>query len=300
MLVWIRQKGQLAGAIRVANKRAGGFSEEDVRPLAILANNVSVALDNARLYDDLRGQMEELKEAQEQLVQAAKLVAIGELASNVAHEINNPLTSVLGYAELIKEEADLGDIMRDVGVIEKEALRAREIVKQLLEFARKRSLSIASVNMNEILRDIVEFVNLQIKDKDIVLKRDFGEIPNIQGDPNQLKQVVLNLVNNAIFAMHGKGVLRISSQMKDQNVLVSVSDTGEGISKEHLPRIFEPFFSTKNEKGTGIGLSVSYQIIQGHQGRIEVQSEEGKGTTFTVVLPVNVGTAQPTTEALRT
>jgi signal transduction histidine kinase len=144
MYLWVRHKGNLIGTIRVANKKAGDFTEEDIHPLAILANNLSVALENAKLYEDLKGQMLELKNAQEQLIQAAKLVAIGELASNVAHEINNPLTSILGYAELIKEETDPASIMRDLEVIENESLRARDIVHQLLEFSRKRSWVLCS------------------------------------------------------------------------------------------------------------------------------------------------------------
>jgi signal transduction histidine kinase/HAMP domain-containing protein len=286
MLVWVRHKGELVGVIRVANKISGDFTEEDVRPLAILANNVSVALENARLYDDLRRQMRELQDAQEQLVQAAKLVAIGELASNVAHEINNPLTSILGYAELIKEETDLESIMRDVDIIEKESLRAREIVHQLLEFSRKRPLEIKEIDINQILKDVIELISLQIKDTRIKISESFGDIPKIKGDENQLKQVFLNIINNAIFAMQDKGVLGISTYAADGNVYVTISDTGKGIPKEIMPRIFEPFFSTKKERGTGLGLSVSYKIIQSHKGRIEVESEEGKGSKFTVILPI--------------
>ncbi|GAB4389793.1 MAG: hypothetical protein Kow0025_17400 [Thermodesulfovibrionales bacterium] len=292
LLVWIRHKGELVGAIRVANKRSGFFVEDDARPLAILANNISVALENARLYDDLRHQMWELRETQEQLVQAAKLAAIGELASNVAHEINNPLTSVLGYSELIKEESDLDAIMKDVEVIEKEALRAREIVHQLLEFSRKRTLNMEDINLNDVLRDVVGLVSLQIKDSRITVGEDFGEIPMIKADENQLKQVFLNLINNAVFAMEGEGTLRLSTEVQGDTVRACVTDTGKGIPRDIVDRIFDPFFSTKKEKGTGLGLSISYRIIQGHGGRIEVESEEGKGSRFTVVLPASAAEAK--------
>jgi signal transduction histidine kinase len=297
MLVWIRQKGKVTGAIRVANKRSGDFTEEDARLLAILANNVTVALENARLYSDLRGQMQEIRDAQEQLVQAAKLVAIGEVASNVAHEINNPLTTVLGYAQLIREEPDIKGISRDIDVIEKETLRAREIVRQLLEFSRKRSLNIAELDVNELLGNITDLTNIHTKDGNVKIIRDFGDVPAIRGDENQLKQVFINIVNNAIYAMQNEGELTICTSSNGGNVLVKISDTGEGIPRELLARIFEPFFSTKEEKGTGIGLSVSYRVIQSHNGRIEVQSEEGKGTTFTVVLPVNNPPEMPSPEA---
>jgi signal transduction histidine kinase/HAMP domain-containing protein len=285
MLVWVRHKGNLIGVIRVANKKTGEFTEEDVHPLAILANNLSVALENAKLYEDLRRQMQELKSAQEQLVQAAKLVAIGELASNVAHEINNPLTSILGYAELIKEESDIESIMKDVEIIENESLRARDIVHQLLEFSRKRSLEMKRIDINELLKEVIGLVSLQLKDTQIAIFEDFTDIPAIEGDPNQLKQVFLNIINNATFAMQNKGALGIATSIRDRTIHISVSDTGRGIPKEVLSRVFEPFFSTKKEKGTGIGLSVSYKIIQSHNGRIEVESQEGKGSTFTVILP---------------
>jgi signal transduction histidine kinase len=287
MLVWVRQKGELIGAIRVANKRSGPFTEEDVRPLSILANNVSVALENARLYDDLRKQMRQLQDAQEQLVQAAKLAAIGELASNVAHEINNPLTSILGFAELIKEDRDIDSVVKDVDVIEKESLRAKEIVHQLLQFSRKRSLRFTEVDINKILREVIDLISLKLKESRIEILENYGNITTVEGDENQLKQVFLNIINNAIYAMGKKGSLDISSSAADGNVCVDISDTGGGMPKDILSRIFEPFFSTKKEKGTGIGLSVSYKIIQGHGGHIDVETVEGKGTRFTLVLPIN-------------
>lgn len=286
MLIWIRRKGELAGVINVVNKRSGEFSEEDVHPLAILANNVSVALENARLYDDLRRQMQELQDAQDQLVQATKLVAIGELASNVAHEINNPLTSILGYAELIKEEKDLGTILKDIDVIEKESLRARDIVHQLLEFSRKRSLTITEIDLNKVIKEVIELVSLRIRESKIEIVERYGNITTIEGDDNQIKQVFLNIINNAVYAMGLEGTLDVYTYTKDNQVYATISDTGEGIPKELQSRIFEPFFSTKQDKGTGIGLSISYTIIQGHDGHIDVQSEQGKGSKFTVMLPI--------------
>ncbi len=230
--------------------------------------------------------MLELQNAQEQLIQAAKLVAIGELASNVAHEINNPLTSILGYAELIKEESDPKNIMKDLEIIENESLRARDIVHQLLEFSRKRSIEMKPININELLREVMGLVQLQLKDTRITINENYGNVPTTEGDPNQLKQVFLNLINNATFAMQDEGVLGISTTSMGHNIYITVSDNGRGMPKEVLSRIFEPFFSTKKEKGTGIGLSVSYKIIQSHNGRIEVESYEGKGSAFTVILPI--------------
>lgn len=285
MFVWIRQKGKLLGAIRTANKKYGDFTEEDFRLLAILANNFSVALENWKLYEDIRSQMKELKDTQEQLIQAAKLVAIGELASNVAHEINNPLTSILGYAELIKEEKDVTNILHDIEVIEKESLRARDIVHQLLEFSRKKPLEVKAIDLNRLLDNILELVSLQLKSPRLRLVKDFGEIPIINGDENQLKQVFLNLLNNAIYSMEGEGTLGLRTYLSGDFVNIEVSDTGKGIPREILDRIFEPFFTTKKEKGTGLGLSISFKIVQSHNGRIEVETEPSKGSRFTVKLP---------------
>lgn len=288
MFIWIRQKGELLGAIRVANKKSGDFSEEDARILGILANNISVALENAKLYESLKRQMAELKETQEQLIQAAKLAAIGELASNIAHEINNPLTSILGYAELMKEETDINSIMSDIEVIEKESLRARDIVHQLLEFSRKRQIEIKEININDIMSEVLALTAVPLKDSNINISKHYGDIPLIEGDANQLKQVFLNIINNAIFAMHGDGILGVATRMDRDNVYIEISDTGKGIPPEVLHRIFEPFFTTKQEKGTGLGLSISYKIIESHKGRIDVESEKGRGTKFTVVLPVSI------------
>lgn len=286
MFVWIRQKGKLLGAIRTANKRYGEFTEEDFRLLAILANNFSVALENWKLYEDIRLQMKELKDAQEQLIQAAKLVAIGELASNVAHEINNPLTSILGYAELIKEEKDVSNILHDIDIIEKESLRAREIVHQLLEFSKKKPLEVKAIDLNSLLSSILELVSVQLKGPKLRLLKEFGEIPIIHGDENQLKQVFLNLLNNAVYSMEGNGTLGVRTSISGDFVNIEISDTGKGIPREILDRIFEPFFTTKKEKGTGLGLSISFKIVQSHNGRIEVETEESKGSRFTVKLPV--------------
>lgn len=229
--------------------------------------------------------MQELKKTQEDLVQAAKLAAIGELASNVAHEINNPLTSILGYAELLREESDLSGVLRDIEIIEKESLRARDIVHQLLEFSRKRALSMEMVKINSILKDVIGLVSIQLKDTKIKIMESYGDIPLIEGDANQLKQVFLNIINNAIFALQDEGVLEISTYSKQDNIYITISDTGKGIPKEIMSRLFEPFFTTKKEKGTGLGLSISYKIVQSHNGRIEVESEENKGSKFTVILP---------------
>ncbi|HWR59561.1 MAG TPA: ATP-binding protein [Thermodesulfovibrionales bacterium] len=229
---------------------------------------------------------ERLKDEQEHLIQSTKLAAIGELASNVAHEINTPLTSIIGFTELIRDETNLNIIRDKLSIIEKESMRARYIVRELLRFARKRPLEIVEIDINEAIRDIRPLIEAQVKANRVTLNETYGELPGIKGDPNQLKQVFINLVNNAISAMPDGGTLGIVTSSDGDDVMVRIKDTGQGIPERIRARIFEPFFSTKKDKGTGLGLPISFRIIQDHGGRIDVESREGQGSTFTVYLPI--------------
>jgi len=285
LVSWLSRKERLLGFIKVADKD-GDFSEEDARLLTILSGHIAVAMENSELYKSLERQMIELREAQEQLIQAAKLAAIGELAANVAHEINNPLTSIIGFVELMKEYDDIELIKNRLEIIEHESIRARDIVRELLNFARKRPLQLSDVDINSILREVSLLTGTQAKSARVQIIEEYGEIPKMIGDPNQLKQVFVNLINNAIHAMPEGGRLEIKTSHIDEEISIIFKDTGTGIPADILPRIFEPFFTTKREKGTGLGLSISYRIIEDHGGRIDVESEEGKGTTFIIRLPV--------------
>lgn len=293
LLIWIKEQEKLSGLLMVLNKKEGSFDDTDINIAAILSNIISVSFINVKLMNNLRTRMQELQQTQEQLIQAAKLAALGEMASNIAHELNNPLTSIIGFSELSQEESDIETIKKDLKIIEQESLRAKEIVNQLLEFARKRSINIGNVNVNILLGEVLKLASLQLKHSNINVIEDFGQIPTIQADHNQLKQVFLNLINNAIHAMADGGTLTIRTGIFDKdNIYIDVEDTGCGIPPEILPRIFEPFFTTKKEKGTGLGLSISYRIIESHGGRIEVKSEVNKGTKFSVILPVSQPSSQ--------
>lgn len=287
MAAWLLTKEKILGILRVSDKE-GGFVEEDAKILIILANHMAVAMENRELYRDLEAKMEELRQTQEQLIQSAKLAAIGELASNVAHEINNPLTSIIGFTELSKEEDDVSMIRKSLDIIEKESLRARDIVKQLLGFARKKPLQLTEVMINDVLRDVVVLSSSQARMSRVKVSEDYGDVPLTTGDVDQLKQVFLNIITNAVHAMPNGGSLTIKTSMQSEYILLRITDTGHGIPEDVRKRIFEPFFSTKKDKGTGLGLSISYRIIQDHGGRIDVESEEGKGTTFLIRLPVKI------------
>lgn len=254
--------------------------------LARSMNDMSLSLreSNKRIVE----QMKIHQETQEQLIQAEKLAAIGELASNVAHEINNPLTSILGYAELIREENDIEQIRKDMRIIESESMRARDIVNQLLEYARKRPIKLEQLNLNTVLHDVVSLLRIKTRDRNIFIEEDYGELPAINADPNQIKQVFLNLLNNSLDAIAdgNDGRILIRTLADNGAVTVEITDNGQGISQETAHRIFEPFFTTKREKGTGLGLPVSYRIIQSHGGRMELLSSSAEGTTFLVTLPI--------------
>ncbi len=285
MAAWLLTKEKILGMLRVSGKD-GNFTEEDVKILIILANHMAVAMENADLYRDLQRSMEELRETQEQLIQSAKLAAIGELASNVAHEINNPLTSIIGFAELSKEEDDMEAVRKSLEIIEKESLRARDIVKQLLGFARKKPLQLTAVAINDVLREAVSLSSSQARMGRVKVVEEYQDVPVTTGDVDQLKQVFLNIITNAVHAMPDGGSVSISTSALGEYIFVRMTDTGHGIPSDLRQRIFEPFFSTKKDKGTGLGLSISYRIIRDHGGRIDVESEEGKGTTFVVRLPI--------------
>ncbi|VAX29850.1 Phosphate regulon sensor protein PhoR (SphS) [hydrothermal vent metagenome] len=291
-VIWLKQKGILTGFLMTINKEGEDFDEEDIRLLSVIANNFSVAMDNAQLYRSLHTQMQKLKDTQEQLVQAAKLAAIGELAANIAHEINNPLTSILGYAELMREEEDVESIMRDLEIIESESLRARDIVRQLLEFSKKWPLEISKVDVNRLLKEVIDLVSLNLRDSEINIIEDFSQIPQINADANQLKQVFLNLINNAVQSMTNGGTLSVRTEKIDNSVMIEVSDTGTGIPDNVAQKIFEPFFTTKKDRGTGLGLPISYRIIKKHGGKIEVKKRVDKGTTFRVILPIRLSSLQ--------
>jgi nitrogen-specific signal transduction histidine kinase/iron only hydrogenase large subunit-like protein len=234
----------------------------------------------------------QLADAQGALVQSAKLASMGQLSAGIAHEINNPLTGVLTFAHLLKQKPNMDEQdKQDLGVIINETTRVAEIVRSLLDFARERPVSKVLINVNDVISRTMRLLRNQKAFGQIVIEEELRDhLPQVGGDMNQLQQVFLNLSLNACEAMPKGGTLTISSLAEDGQVLVKVADTGCGIKKDHLDKVFEPFFSTKPAgKGTGLGLSVSYGIIRQHGGDLTVESQEGKGTTFTICLPgINV------------
>ena len=229
-----------------------------------------------------------LKETHEQLVRSEKLASLGELVAGVAHELNNKLLPVLAYSQLLKEKDFPNDILRYINTIEKSAAGASSVVGSLLNFARPSSSTRDPVNLNATMRDTLALLDYRIKASNVAVDvRLDDRIPLTMADEKQISQVFLNIINNAFHAMEGTaGTLKIRSMHKGQDIVFTISDTGCGIPEEHLLKVFDPFFSTKGSGGTGLGLSVSHGLIRAHQGEISVQSEAGRGTTFTIRLPI--------------
>lgn len=230
---------------------------------------------------------------QKGLIQSERLISMGKLAAGVAHEINNPLTGILSYAEDLVEETDPADPRRkDCEVIQHEALRCRRIVRDLLDFARQETPSPRRTHPRELVAKALDMVARQAAFQNIRFTQDIqDDLPLIEVDPVQIQQVLVNLIINAQQAMKKGGVLVVGARRNGDEGRVEflVQDEGTGIPSEIRSRIFEPFYSTKGGETDGLGLAVSLGIVQQHGGSIEVESELGKGTAFRIVLPVERG-----------
>jgi two-component system, NtrC family, sensor kinase len=240
--------------------------------------------------DFLERSHRELAEAQDQLVHTEKLASVGQLAAGVAHEINNPLGTILLYAHLLlRQLKDNGAASDDVNFIIQEAERCRNIVASLLNFARQGKLAVSDVRVADLLAGIPPM--LERRPEFAAIRITVEADPDLTAvlDAEQLKQVLLNLSVNACEAMPEGGLLELRAAREGEELVVTVADTGTGIAKEHLSRLFTPFFTTKQiGKGTGLGLPIAYGIVKMHRGRIAVQSEPGQGSIFTVRLPLDV------------
>jgi len=233
----------------------------------------------------------ELMEMQASLVQSEKLASLGKLAAGIAHEINNPLGGILIYSHLLLEETkENSNQAETLKKIIKETSRCKNIVKGLLEFARPKEPEMAPTDLNEVINKALALFERQALFQNIKIEKDFSDLPRLVADGFQLQQVFANIIINAAEAMDGNGVLTIKTHLdaRTDSLRIEFRDTGHGIREEDLPRLFEPFFTTKEVgKGTGLGLAISYGLVQKHNGSIEVKSQVGQGSTFTVVLPLN-------------
>lgn len=263
-------------------ERVGEIQEEMVIELEALRRRVA---EFERLETEQR-------RAEEQLIITDRLASIGELASGIAHELNNPLTSVIGFSQLLLGKDLPDEIKEDIKIIYSEARRAADVMKNLLIFARKHSPVKQLVSINSVIEKVLALRAYEHKVENIqVVTRFAPDLPLTLADYFQLQQVFLNIIINAEHFMleaHRRGTLTITTRLVGNTIRVSFADDGPGIARENLGRLFDPFFTTKEVgEGTGLGLSICHGIVTEHRGRIYAESEPGKGATFVVELPVS-------------
>lgn len=263
------------------------FTEPDLRLLNAFADQAAVAIENARLYTQLEKALKQEQTTRAQLIQAGKLSAMGRLVASVAHELNNPLQIIQNSLYLIKRENDLPEmVQKDLDVILRESRRMSDLLGRLRETYRPATkASFRSESLNRLISEVEMLLNTHLRQQKMKFIFEPDEtLPLVPALHDQLKQVILNLCLNGVEAMTFGGTLHLKTGQTDGFVFFSVTDTGQGIEPSLLGNIFDPFFTTK-EIGTGLGLAITYDIVQQHNGRIEVTSEIGQGSTFTVWLP---------------
>ncbi len=300
ILINIKLARSIAAPIRELEKATkkvamGDFSEvievkgtDEITSLEISFNQMEDKLKDS--LSSLELAVRNLHDKQNQLVEAEKLASIGIFAAGIAHEINNPLTSVLTFSHLMLEQMPEGDPRREtLKMMTRETERARIIVRQLLSFAKETPLKTVRTNVNCPINEIIETLSAQGLFDGIEVGLNFaGNLPEIQADPVKLEQVVLNILLNAIHSITPPGKIEVITRTAGHSVEILISDTGCGIPEEYVGKIFDPFYTTKEStKGTGLGLAVSYGIIKKHGGEVEVKSIPGKGSTFVVRLPIH-------------
>ena len=264
--------------------------------LALASLLIATQLDRAEKERKARAELSvayrELRESQEQLIQAEKLTSLGQLAASIAHEVNNPISGILVYTQLLMKKLNSDTLTKEQALdylskMESELTRSGRLIRNLLDFARQTKPSLILLNLNDVIDRSFSLVahSAQIQHVN-VMKELSPTLPEVMADPDQLQQVLTNLMLNAIQAMPEGGTLTLRTSVDSEStVKIDVQDTGVGISKENMQKLFTPFFTTKKEvKGVGLGLAVAHGIIQRHQGRIQVNSEVGKGSTFTIYL----------------
>ena len=287
-------KGEARGAVYVDNFfQERPISEEEIQLLTMFASNACLAMENASLYESLLGALDTVRTTQDRLVQSEKLMALGEMAAKIAHEIKNPLTAIGGFARRIaspKPGRGAPPVERYARIILKEVDRLERIVNETLYFSRGMAPSFRAVNLNTEIREVLLMFREEFEEARISLMIDLSaDLPVIFADPDQLRQVVWNLVSNAVQAMGGSGILTVATHLADPSegigVVLEVSDSGGGIAHDVVQNIFNPFFTTK-AKGTGLGLAIVHAIVEKHGGAIHLDNREGVGVAFSIFLPL--------------
>ncbi len=300
VVLWRKEK--ILGVLATSCRAVREFTRSEQGVMIAVGRQLATTIEKVQLYNETRQAYEDLSRTQEQLLQSEKMSAVGQLISGVAHELNNPLTAILGYTQLLESEKLEPRVEEFILKLRKQALRTQRIVQNLLSFARQHKPQRVHVDLRSVLEDTIALRDYDLKVNNILVERDFNpEIPSVVADPHQLEQVYLNIINNAADAMidgGGRGGhLRINIFTENGNVVTSFHDSGPGIfDPKH---VFDPFYTTKGVgKGTGLGLSICYGIVKEHGGEISAQNHSSGGALLQVRLPIAVG-EKPVTESER-
>jgi len=276
-------KADVVGIIRMYFSEKRTFSEEELDFVIAITEQCACAIDKARLIETQQARYNHLA------FQTEKLSALGRMAAGIAHEINNPLGGILLYSSnLVKKVPEEGPLKEGLEIIINETMRCKTIIQDLLEFSREKEPEKTSASINQIINKTLNMLENEFRLRHIHVGKDLsGDIPDVLVDVNQMHQVFVNLLLNAAEASQDNGVINITSRLIPAlgRIRVEISDNGCGIAPEHLTKVFEPFFTTK-PKGTGLGMAVTYRIIRNHQGEIQVSSQPGEGTRFTLEIPL--------------
>jgi signal transduction histidine kinase/CheY-like chemotaxis protein len=292
LAVPIHLRDETLGAIYLTEK-TGGFTAEDEALLTTLGADVAVAIENARLMATLRHALDDLGATQDQLVQSEARRAVGGVASGMAHHLNNVLAVIRGRLQLLLEKVAEPSIRRTLETVDRAAANGADLIRRVQEFSRVQPVSEpVPTDLNQLAREALELTGLARPDEaqphavPIEARLDPGQIPPVVGDPTALREVLVNLLLNAVEALPAGGQIRVGTRALGGRVDCSVTDTGVGMSEEVRRRALEPFFTTRGPRRGGLGLSVSQGIVQRHGGALAIESRPGVGTTVTVSLPV--------------
>jgi signal transduction histidine kinase len=295
----IRARQRILGTLSLGRQTTDRFTDEEVALVETVADQIGLAIDNARLYGEVNRQLNDLRRAQVEVVRAERLAAVNGLAAGVAHEINNPLTIIMAQLYLLAQRKLDPQIEEGMEIIDAAAKRAAAIVRDLILFAEHRPPRRSRCQVGEQVREVVAFEEARLEAEGITVRVHIEPVPDIWADHNHLQEVLLHVLQNAQHAMreaHSGGVISINVKPTATGVRIEVKDAGTGIPPEHLPRIFNPFFTTKQPgDGRGLGLSVAHSIVTEHGGRIWAENMPEGGAVFTIDLPI--GEPEPAREA---
>jgi signal transduction histidine kinase len=298
VLVPIIDQEDVIGCFNIVSRQPNRFGKREIEICGLVANHLAVAIRNSRMYQELKEAYENLKNSQQTLIQSEKLRTLGEMTSGVVHDFNNLLATILGRTQILLQKIEGIDIpiketcLKSLKAMEKAALDGSHLLNQISQFGKsKAELNLEPVLLNEVVADSLELTRPRWKNQSelegikIEVRTELNSASPISGDPAQLREVLMNLIINAIDALPKGGELFIQTGEAEEKVWLKIKDTGTGISPEIKDKIFDPFFTTKGKKGTGLGLPICLSIIRRLQGEIKADSQAGQGSTFTLVFP---------------